>query len=170
MEIYKYIILILSLYGIASTITFIVYIIKYQNLNNKFKKINNTETINNELKESNNTETINEEFTEINNISNIIAKYDIYYNFDLYNKYDLKDEFNDNIIIYSNNLSLCYIECEKNINCYGFSKYHNYCYLKGLYNLTNKINANNITLILNPNISNINEQIDNTTITFDSLK
>jgi len=160
----KIIILILSLYGVASTITYITYIVKYSNLKNKYNLIksdsnnylrNNdyNNNSNNNLNLINNCSNItipNLNYSTSNiNISNIISKYDIYYDADFYNKFDLIDEYNDKIIYYSKDLNSCYNECENNDKCYGFSKYHNYCYLKGKFDLSQKNNASKITLVLN---------------------
>ena len=158
----KIIILILSVYGLASTITYITYIVKYSNLKKtcNIKTSNSNDNLrrsdqNNNLviKSQNNSNTFNNESNIIfpnNNLSNIISKYDIYYDTDFYNKYDLIDEYNDKIIIYSKDMIQCYKECENNNKCYGFSKYNNYCYLKSKYDLSQKNNASKITLVLNP--------------------
>lgn len=153
----KFIIIILSLYGLASTITFITYIVKYHNLKKNCNISNQSENSNLIRTEPSQNESvicpkiINS--SDINNISydNIISKYDIYYDTDFYNKYDLLDEYNDKIIIYSKDMKQCYKECEYNNNCYGFSKYNNYCYLKGKYDLQQKNNATKTALILNSN-------------------
>lgn len=153
MQSIKIILIILSLYGIASTITFITYIVKYHNLKNKCTfsqknddKLELPETIQNEVTLKDCEKFIyNNETYDV-----IISKYDIYYDTDFYNKFDLIDDFNDKIIIYSKDMKECYKECEKNIYCYGFSKYNNYCYLKGKYDLLQKNNASKVTLILNP--------------------
>lgn len=154
----KLIIIILSLYGLASTITFITYIVKYYNLKNDCNLSNSSNLIRIEPPSKNDSlnypQIINS--TDINNITyeNIISKYDIYYDTDFYNKYDLIDEYSDKIIIYSKDMKQCYKECEYNNKCYGFSKYNNYCYLKGKYDLQQKNNASKIALILNPNKDN----------------
>lgn len=124
MQSFKIIIILISLYGVASTITFITYIIKY----NKIKK--ECQIKNNNLR--------------IQNISN----YDIYYDSDFYNKFDLIDDYKDKIIIYSKDINYCYSECNNIPNCFGFTKLHNYCYLKGEYNISQKNNATNTVLAL----------------------
>lgn len=154
----KLIIIILSLYGLASTITFITYIVKYYNLKNDCNLSNNSNLIRTDPPSKNDSlicpQIINS--SDLNNITyeNIISKYDIYYDTDFYNKYDLIDEYSDKIIIYSKDMKQCYKECEYNNNCYGFSKYNNYCYLKGKYDLQQKNNASKTALILNPNKDN----------------
>jgi hypothetical protein len=120
----KIIIIILSLYSLVSTSTYITYIIKYNNLKHKYtiSKSNNLRKSNLLNNTSNNPNlTISYPNPEINfnNLSNIISKYDIYYDTDFYNNYDLIDESNDNIIIYSRDLLTCYKECENNNKCYG---------------------------------------------------
>ena len=130
------IIIILSLYSIASTITFITYIIKYYNLKEECELIN-------QMTNSNNTNLSN---TNLSNTWNYIT----YYDSDFYNLYDLIDDYNDKIIIYSKDMILCYKECEQNSNCHGFSKIHNYCYLKGKYELEYKKNISKVVLLLKP--------------------
>lgn len=159
MQSIKIILILLSLYGIASTITFITYIVKYHNLQTECNlphKSDNTSdlpnTIKNEITLKDCEKFIYLNKTDLNNqtYDNIISKYDIYYDSDFYNKFDLIDDFNDKILIYSRDMKQCYKECENNNNCYGFSKYNNYCYLKGKYDLLQKNNASKTTLILNP--------------------
>ena len=128
------IIIILSLYSIASTITFITYIIKYYNLKEECELIN-------QMTNSNNTNLSN---TNLSNTWNYIT----YYDSDFYNLYDLIDDYNDKIIIYSKDMILCYKECEQNSNCHGFSKINNYCYLKGKYELEYKKNISKVVLLL----------------------
>ena len=130
------IIIILSLYSIASTITFITYIIKYYNLKEECELIN-------QMTNSNNTNLSN---TNLSNTWNYIT----YYDSDFYNLYDLIDDYNDKIIIYSKDMILCYKECEQNSNCHGFSKINNYCYLKGKYELEYKKNISKVVLLLKP--------------------
>lgn len=164
----KLIIIILSLYGVATTVTFITYIIKYHNLQNKcgLDNLNESNNIRSEPNPSLNNSDNSLKKCEDNlklckkhnaehhlnetDYDNIISKYDIYYDTDFYNKFDLLDEFNDKIVIYSKDMKQCYKECDTNVNCYGFSKYNNYCYLKNKYNLSEKNNASKVTLILNP--------------------
>jgi len=158
MQSIKIILIVLSLYGIASTITFITYIIKYNNLQNQCDlslKSDNTSNKLDLIKQENNTknECLQLNSTDLTNQTLIVSKYDIYYDTDFYNKFDLLDEFNDKIIIYSKDMKQCYTECESNNKCYGFSKYNNYCYLKGKYDLLQKNNASKITLVLNPSKS-----------------
>lgn len=159
MQSIKIILILLSLYGIASTITFITYIVKYHNLQNECnlqhesdKPADLPNTIKNEITLKDCEKFIYLNKTDSNNqtYDNIISKYDIYYDSDFYNKFDLIDDFNDKVLIYSKDMKQCYKECENNNNCYGFSKYNNYCYLKGKYDLLQKNNASKTTLILNP--------------------
>ena len=159
MQSIKIILILLSLYGIASTITFITYIVKYHNLQNECNlspesdnKSDLPHTINREITLKDCEKFIYLNKTDSNNqtYDTIISKYDIYYDADFYNKFDLVDDFNDKMLIYSKDLKQCYKECENNKNCYGFSKYNNYCYLKGKYDLLQKNNASKTTLILNP--------------------
>jgi hypothetical protein len=157
----KTIIILISLYGIASTITYITYIIKYNNLkkncntNNTHLCIETNKTTNipylNNINDSISDNNISDNNISDNNISDIVSKYDIYYDSDLYNKYELIDEYLDKIIIYSKDINKCYLECNNNINCYGFTKFHNYCFLKGKYDLNKKTNASKMVLVLNPN-------------------
>lgn len=147
----KIIIILISLYGLASTITFITYIIKYNNLK---KNCNTNNTNNNYLRFEANKTTNNPYLNNsisYNNISDVVSKYNIYYDSDLYNKYDLIDDYSDKIIIYSKDINKCYLECDENINCYGFTKLHNYCFLKGKYDLNQKNNASKTVLVLNSN-------------------
>jgi len=158
MQSIKIILIVLSLYGIASTITFIAYIIKYNNLQNKCDlslESDNTSDKPNSIRRENDTknECLQLNSTDLTNQTLIVSKYDIYYDTDFYNKFDLLDEFNDKILIYSKDMKQCYKECESNNKCYGFSKYNNYCYLKGKYDLLQKNNASKITLVLNPSKS-----------------
>jgi hypothetical protein len=159
MQSIKIILILLSLYGIASTITFITYIVKYHNLQNECNLSHESDnksdlpnTTKNEITLKDCEKFIYLNKTDSNNqtYDTIISKYDIYYDTDFYNKFDLIDDFNDKILIYSKDMKQCYKECENNNNCYGFSKYNNYCYLKGKYDLLQKNNASKITLILNP--------------------
>lgn len=159
MQSIKIILILLSLYGIASTITFITYIVKYHNLQNECnlspESDNNLDlpnTIKNKITLKDCKKFIYLNKTDSNNqtYDTIISKYDIYYDTDFYNKFDLIDDYNDKILIYSKDMKQCYKECENNNNCYGFSKYNNYCYLKGKYDLLQKNNASKTTLILNP--------------------
>jgi hypothetical protein len=159
MQSIKIILILLSLYGIASTITFITYIVKYHNLKNEcnlsHESDNKSElpnTMKNEitLKDCEKFIYLNQTNSNNQTDESIVSKYDIYYDTDFYNKFDLLDDFNDKILIYSKDMKQCYKECENNNNCYGFSKYNNYCYLKGKYDLSQKNNASKITLILNP--------------------
>ena len=46
------------------------------------------------------------------------------------NKFDLMDELNQIIVIYSKDMQMCYYTCNQLDNCYGFNLYNNYCYLK----------------------------------------
>jgi hypothetical protein len=159
----KIILILLSLYGVASTITYIVFIIKYNNLNNNCKLSINTQNDNNLRTNDNNTNKTNDSNTSgqpflnltnpfiDNNLSQIIQKYDIYYDADFYNKFDLLDEYSDKIIIYSKNINFCYYECDNNPKCYGFTKFNNYCFLKGEYDLSQKNNASKLVLVVNPN-------------------
>jgi uncharacterized protein YjbI with pentapeptide repeats len=150
------IIIILSLYSIASTITFITYIIKYYNLKeeceliNQMTNSNNTNLSNTNLSNTNlsntNLSNTNLSNTNLSNTWNYIT----YYDSDFYNLYDLIDDYNDKIIIYSKDMILCYKECEQNSNCHGFSKIHNYCYLKGKYELEYKKNISKVVLLLKP--------------------
>ena len=160
------IIIILSLYSIASTITFITYIIKYYNLKeeceliNQMTNLSNTNLSNTNLSNtnSNNTNLSNTNLSNTNlsntNLSNTNLSntwnYITYYDSDFYNLYDLIDDYNDKIIIYSKDMILCYKECEQNSNCHGFSKIHNYCYLKGKYELEYKKNISKVVLLLKP--------------------
>lgn len=158
----KIIIILISLYGIASTITFITFIVKYNNLK-KQCNTGNSNISNNHLRIENPNTDINKNIncsSYINtnnriidnyNMSEIISKYDIYYDSDFYNKYDLTDDYSDKIIIYSKDINKCYLECDNNINCFGFTKLHNYCFLKGKYDLNQKNNASKTVLVLNPN-------------------
>jgi uncharacterized protein YjbI with pentapeptide repeats len=145
------IIIILSLYSIASTITFITYIIKYYNLKeeceliNQMTNSNNTNLSNTNLSNTNLSNT-NLSNTNLSNTWNYIT----YYDSDFYNLYDLIDDYNDKIIIYSKDMILCYKECEQNSNCHGFSKINNYCYLKGKYELEYKKNISKVVLLLKP--------------------
>jgi hypothetical protein len=119
----KIILIILSLYSLASTITYIVYIVKYHKaLKKTCSSTTNTIYIDNKIN------------------PDIKNKYQIYYNNDFYNKFDLVDNYGQQIIIYSINLDGCYQACEENKKCYGFTKYKNYCYLKGSYDLSKKNN------------------------------
>lgn len=145
----KIIIILISLYGLASTITFITYIIKYNNLKKKCNyESNNLRT--EDTNKINNTQSICANNTLVD-LSDVISKYDIYYDADLYNKYDLIDEYKDKIIIYSKDINKCYLECDNNKECYGFTKLHNYCFLKGSYDITQKNNASKTVLVLNSN-------------------
>lgn len=129
----KIILIILSLYSLASTITYIVYIVKYHNARKKHCIIND----------------VGETIIANRNVSkNIRDKYKMFYNKDFYNKFDLRDNYNQQIMIYSIDLNECYIACEANDKCYGFTKYKNYCYLKSLYNDTEKNNQRGTVLAL----------------------
>jgi len=137
------ILLLLSFYGLATTISMITYIIKYNNCNNKNVNTNNID----------NTENIYETmYLKNRTYQEILDLYDIYNNADFYNKYDLIDEFNDNIIIYSRDLKNCYASCENMNDCFAFTKYNNYCYLKGKYDLKEKTNNSKSILIVKKNI------------------
>ena len=116
------IIIILSLYSIASTITFITYIIKYYNLKEECELINQMTNSNNTNLSNTNLSNTNLSNTNLSNTWNYIT----YYDSDFYNLYDLIDDYNDKIIIYSKDMILCYKECEQNSNCHGFSKIHNF--------------------------------------------
>jgi len=140
------IIIILSLYSIASTITFITYIIKYYNLKEECELINQMTNSNNTNLSNTNLSNTNLSNTNLSNTWNYIT----YYDSDFYNLYDLIDDYNDKIIIYSKDMILCYKECEQNSNCHGFSKIHNYCYLKGKYELEYKKNISKVVLLLKP--------------------
>lgn len=168
----KIILILLSLYGVASTITYIVYIIKYNNLNNNCKLLINTQNDNNlrtndnnisktnnsiNISKTNDSININQPFVNLTNpfidtnLSQIIQKYDIYYDNDFYNKFDLLDEYSNNIIVYAKDIILCYYECEKNSKCHGFTKFNNYCFLKGEYDLSQKDYASKLVLVVKPN-------------------
>jgi hypothetical protein len=205
MSIKTIIIIILSLYGLGSSLAFIIYLVKYSNLKSKYKQsINNkgynncnnnlNEDFNKELNEESNKDLNNKELNEESNkelinitnysedqlknelkkiddikYSKLIQTYDIYNDADFYNKFDIYDDYNDKIIIYSKDLKDCYLKCEELEKCYAFSKYHNYCYLKGTYNLNDKINISkvslfvkNINLITNNNTSLNNTSLNNT--------
>ena len=127
----KIILIILSLYSLASTITYIVYIVKYHKaLKKTCNSITNTVYFDDKIK------------PEIKN------KYQIYYNNDFYKKFDLLDNYGQQIIIYSPNLDECYKACEAHIKCHGFTKYKNYCYLKGMYDLSKKNNQSGAVLVV----------------------
>lgn len=173
MTIRTIIIIILSLYGIGTTIAFIVYLIKYVNLRSKYNTINNKPLCN--ILDPNIIEPINSTISDIpinNTILNgqlteedyleLIQTYDIYNNADFYNQYDLLDNYNDKIMIYSKDLKNCYLSCELINECYGFSKYNNYCYLKGKYDLNQKNNASKITLVVKKNTESNSNLVNNT--------
>ena len=201
MSIKTIIIIILSLYGLGSSLAFIIYLIKYSNLKSKYKQsistsqqFYNTNCTNKYLesedydkedydKEDYDKEDYdkdnkyNKDKNKFNNESNklnettlkkieedkylqLIQTYDIYNNADFYDKYDLYDDYNDKIIIYSKDLKNCYISCENLQGCYAFSKYHNYCYLKGKYDLNQITNASKVSLIVKKNINNLNKTLN----------
>lgn len=87
-------------------------------------------------------------FTQNNNTEVDKDKYKSYNNQDFYNKYDLLDQYGEKIIIYSNDLENCYKTCEKLINCDGFARFRNYCYLKYKYDIKDIIKKDNVTLFL----------------------
>jgi hypothetical protein len=174
MSIRTIIIIILSLYGIGTTIAFIVYLIKYLNLNSKYNTINNkplcnvldpniVDPLNSTFSDIplNNTMLLNGQLTEEDYLE-LIQTYDIYNNADFYNQFDLLDDYNDKIMIYSKDLKNCYLSCELINGCYGFSKYNNYCYLKGKYDINQKNNVSKITLVVKKNTEN-NTNLVNTT-------
>lgn len=189
MEKSQIIILILGLLAGAEFILFIVYISKYYSLRKDYNAlnkscINNTSNTSpstympqvtpnsiNETGSQSNTTIIDEKNKTSNNtitykdIYEIINTYDIYNNMDFNNKYDLLDQFGEKIAIYSLNLNNCYLTCELLTNCYGFARFHNYCYLKTQYNLTDKMEFPNVELIIkqnkSENISNNNLFNDN---------
>jgi hypothetical protein len=172
MTIRTVILIILALYGIGTTIAFIIYLIKYLNLSSKYN-INNNKPLCNVL-DPNIIDPVNSSISDIevnNTILNgqlteeeyldLIQSYDIYNNADFYNQYDLLDEYDEKIMIYSKDLKNCYLSCELINNCYGFSKYNNYCYLKGKYDLNQKNNVSKITLVVKKNNEN---NINNTNL------
>lgn len=171
MSIRTIILIILSLYGVGTTIAFVVYLIKYTNLNSKNQNLSNNyndllnskDCIINDIispnEEFNNT--INEPDKNLDdNYLQLIQSYDIYNNVDFYDKYDLIDEYNDKIIIYSRDLKNCYLSCENLKDCYAFTKYNNYCYFKGKYDLNQKNNASKTTLIVKKDL-NLNKTLLN---------
>ncbi len=174
MSIRTIILIILSLYGVGATIAFIVYLIKYNNLNSKHQNLSTNynslltskdcnindiiqpnDEFNNTINEINETE---ENLDE--NYLQLIQSYDIYNDADFYDKYDLIDEYNDKIIIYSRDLKNCYLSCENLKDCYAFTKYNNYCYFKGKYDLNQKNNASKTTLIVKKDL-NLNKTLLN---------
>ena len=181
MSIRTIILIILSLYGVGATIAFIVYLIKYNNLNSKHQNLstNYNDLLNSKDCNINDIIQPNDEFNktinEINEINEpkqnldenylqLIQSYDIYNNADFYDKYDLIDEYNDKIIIYSRDLKNCYLSCENLKDCYAFTKYNNYCYFKGKYDLNKKNNASKTTLIVKKDLNktllnNLNDTI-----------
>ncbi len=171
MSIRTIILIILSLYGVGTTIAFVVYLIKYTNLNSKNQNLSNNyndllnskDCIINDIispnEEFNNT--INEPDKNLDdNYLQLIQSYDIYNNVDFYDKYDLIDEYNDKIIIYSRDLKNCYLSCENLKDCYAFTKYNNYCYFKGKYDLNQKNIASKTTLIVKKDL-NLNKTLLN---------
>lgn len=181
MSIRTIILIILSLYGVGATIAFIIYIIKYNKLNSKHQNLSTNYNSLLTSKDCNINDIIqpNDEFNktinEINEINEpkqnldenylqLIQSYDIYNNADFYDKYDLIDEYNDKIIIYSRDLKNCYLSCENLKDCYAFTKYNNYCYFKGKYDLNQKNNASKTTLIVKKDLNktllnNLNDTI-----------
>ena len=174
MQIKISLIILLSLYGFATTISMIAYIIKYHNCNkaisnsNFLKATNNCKNntdiskisddnynmkknMNNYQNNTNNNIDDNIYFKN-NTYQDIMNSYDIYNNADFYDRYDLIDDFNDKIIIYSRDLKNCYISCENINNCYAFTKYNNYCYLKGKYDIQQKTNNSKSILIVKKNV------------------
>jgi uncharacterized membrane protein YgaE (UPF0421/DUF939 family) len=174
MSIRTIILIILSLYGVGATIAFIVYLIKYNNLNSKHQNLytNYNDLLNSKdcsIKdiilpndEFNNTiNKINEPEQNLDeNYLQLIQSYDIYNDADFYNKYDLMDEYNDKIIIYSRDLKNCYLSCENLKECYAFTKYNNYCYFKSKYDLNQKNNASKTMLIVKKDL-NLNKTLLN---------
>lgn len=173
MSIKGFIIFFLSLFGLSTTIALIVYVIKYNNLNKKYQNINNlsnqpnncesnkkiSDSNNNILEGVNNTNSkdlINNNTSQFEQekkkLEEIIQSYDIYNNADFYNKFDLLDEYNDRIIIYSKDLINCYLACENILDCKAFSKHNNYCYLKSKYNISDKVEIPKTNLIVKKNV------------------
>lgn len=162
MSIKTILIIILSVYGIGVTIPMIIYITKYYKKNSDYNDISENYynllnkkdcPINNNCIEQfvNSTSNSGSYSNSEDDYLNIIQSYDIYNNADFYDKYDIVDEYNDKIIIYSKNLKNCYLSCEVLNSCYGFVKYNNYCYLKNNYNLTDKTNSTNTILVVKKN-------------------
>jgi hypothetical protein len=210
MNIKNIIIIILSLYGVGSTIAFIYYLVKYNNIksnsidnksanpdsneynncikynnelpNSDSNKVIDSENINNNLNDTkknkktyddslSNDSVSNDSVSNNENYLKLIQSYDIYNDADFYGKYDLYDEFNDNIIIYSRDLKNCYLSCESLNECYAFTKYNNYCYLKGKYDITQKTNASKTVLVVKKNIQfNQTLPLLNNTIIFPNEK
>jgi hypothetical protein len=147
-------------------ILFLVYVFKYTSIKTDYHNLLNNKNNNKDYDnyknyenyENYDNETI--QYPEKNsNISIIINSYDVYYNTDFYYKYDLLDQFNDKIAIFSININNCYLICELLSNCYGFARFHNYCYLKSKYNLIDKNELKNVTLILKVNKLESNSSI-----------
>lgn len=165
MSIKTIIIILLSFYGVGVTISMIIYITKFYKKNNDYNNINedyynllnkkdcplNNDCINQFMNSSSDSNSGSSSNIDDENYSKLIQTYDIYNNADFYNQYDIIDEYNDKIIIYSKNLKNCYLSCEVLNLCYGFVKYNNYCYLKGKYNLTDKINSTKTILVVKKN-------------------
>jgi hypothetical protein len=56
--------------------------------------------------------------------------YILYDNNIVSNEFDLTDDSNQIIVIYSKDVKMCYYTCNKLYNCHGFNLYNNYCYFK----------------------------------------
>lgn len=159
---------LLSAYGLGVTITFIVYLIKYNHVNSKYHNLldqfantMNEDNINCKslVKDQSPVNQINindnrndDNYTKLdNNYSTLIQSYDIYPESDFNNIFELTDEFNDRVILYSKDINNCYLSCEILNDCYAFTRYHNYCYLKNNYDLTKKSDMSNALLIVKKN-------------------
>lgn len=92
-----------------------------------------------------------------NEIANILNSYGIYQNNDFYKMYELTDNYGDTIVIYSDRLDNCFVSCELNLNCYGFTRYRNYCYLKGKFDLIDITYSEERTMYLKQIKSNFSD-------------
>lgn len=89
-----------------------------------------------------------------NDTNNYEDRYYIFENIDLLNKFDILDEFNDKINIYSLDLNNCFNICETTKSCLGFIRFHNYCYLKNNNNIKDQTTSKDMNLFYRKNISN----------------
>lgn len=59
-----------------------------------------------------------------------LDNYILYDNNIVSNEFDLTDELNQIIVIYSQDIQMCYYTCNQLYKCHGFNLYNNYCYFK----------------------------------------
>ncbi len=91
-----------------------------------------------------------------NNIDNYKDNYDVFENIDLLNKFDILDNFNDRINIYSFDLDNCFNICESTNSCLGFIRFHNYCYLKNNSNIEDQTTSKDMNLFYRKSILPVN--------------